>query len=62
MSRGAVVATRFGAIPAHGLDQWMDEHFGPAATPVPEGISDAEQAVLDRTAARRAQHDAVKGR
>jgi hypothetical protein len=40
----------------------MDEHFGPAATPVPEGISDAEQAVLDRTAARRAQHDAVKGR
>ena len=62
MSQGRVVATRFGAIPAHGLDQWMEEYFGPAATPVPEGISDAEQAVLDRTAARRAQHDAVKGR
>jgi hypothetical protein len=62
LSRGEVVATRFGAIPAHGLDQWMAEHFGAADTPVPEGISAAEQEVLDRTAARRAQHDAVKGR
>jgi hypothetical protein len=35
---------------------------GAADTPVPEGISAAEQEVLDRTAARRAQHNAVKGR
>lgn len=62
MRRGEVVAKRFGAVPAHDLDRWMDEHFGPAANPLPEGITEAEQAVLDRTAARRAQHDAVKGR
>lgn len=62
MARGRVVATRFGAVPAHDLDQWMDGFFGPADTPVPEGISAGEQEVLDRTAARRAQHDAVKGR
>lgn len=62
MKAGEVVATRFGAVPAHDLDQWMAEFFGPADAPVPPGISAAEQEVLDRTAARRAQHDAVKGR
>ncbi len=62
LRRGEVVATRFGAVPAHDLDCWIGEHFGPAATPVPEGVTPAEQDVLDRTAARRAQHDAVKGR
>ena len=62
MRRGEVVAKRFGAVPAHDLDRWMDDHFGPADAPVPEGITAAEQEVLDRTAARRAQHDAVKGR
>ena len=62
MERGSVVATRHGAIPAHGLDEWITGSFGPATQPVPEGITTAEQAVLDRTAARRAQHDAVKGR
>jgi hypothetical protein len=62
MQRGQVVATRFGAVPAHDLDRWMDEFFGPSESPVPPGISDGEQEVLDRTAARRAQHDAVKGR
>lgn len=62
MRGGEVVATRFGAVPAHDLDRWMEEFFGPADTPVPPGISAAEQEVLDRTAARRAQHDAVKGR
>lgn len=62
MKGGEVVATRFGAVPAHDLDRWMEEFFGPADTPVPPGISAAEQEVLDRTAARRAQHDAVKGR
>lgn len=62
MRGGDVVAKRFGAVPAHDLDRWMDEHFGPAQHPVPEGITEAEQAVLNRTAARRAQHDAVKGR
>ncbi len=59
---GEVIATRFGAVPAHGLDQWLDPYIGPAANPVPRGITAAEQEVLDRTAARRAQHDAVKGR
>ena len=62
MAKGSVVATRFGAVPAHDLDAWMDEFFGPATSPVPPGISAGEQEVLDRTAARRAQHDAVKGR
>jgi hypothetical protein len=62
MEKGTVVATRHGAIPAHGLDAWIAESFGPAAVPVPEGVTGAEQAVLDRTAGRRAQHDAVKGR
>lgn len=62
MRRGEVVATRFGAVPAHDLDGWMSEHFGPAESPVPEGVTAAEQEVLDRTAARRAQHSAVKGR
>jgi hypothetical protein len=62
LKAGTVVATRHGAIPAHGLDAWIAESFGPAANPVPEGITDAEQEVLDRTAGRRAQHNAVKGR
>lgn len=62
MEKGVVVDTRHGAVPAHGLDDWISQSFGPSTHPVPEGLTDAEQAVLDRTAARRAQHDAVKER
>ena len=62
LEHGRVVATRQGAAPAHELDAWVADAFGPAATPVPSGIADAERAVLDRTAERRAQHAAVKGR
>lgn len=62
LERGRVVASRQGAAPAFDLDAWIAGHFGPATTPVPEGIADGEQSVLDRTADRRAQHAAVKGR
>lgn len=62
LEHGRAVASHQGALPAHDLDAWVAQHFGPAATPVPPGISTAEQAVLDRTADRRAQHAAVKGR
>lgn len=59
---GVVVATRHGSAPASDLDAWISESFGPPGTPVPGGVAPAEQAVLDRTAARRAQHGTVKGR
>ena len=62
LHRGRAVATHHGALPAHDLDAWVAAILGPAASPVPPGVSDAEQAVLDRTAPRRAQHAAVKGR
>ena len=62
LRNGHAVATRQGALPAFQLDAWIAEQFGPAASPVAEGIADAEQSVLDRTAERRAQHAVVKGR
>lgn len=62
LEHGHVVARRQGAAPAHLVDRWIGEHFGPAATPVAEGVTDAEQRVLDRTTGRRAQHLAVKAR
>ncbi|MSO43975.1 MAG: thioredoxin [Thermoleophilia bacterium] len=62
MESGRVVATRQGAAPAADLDAWITEFFGPPVVPVRRGIADGEQAVLDRTAARRAQHGAVRGR
>ena len=62
LQHGHVVARRQGAAPAHDVDGWIARHFGPAATPVAQGITDAEQAVLDRTTDRRAQHLAVKAR
>jgi thioredoxin-like negative regulator of GroEL len=62
LRNGRAVATHQGALPAFQLDAWIAEWFGPAVSPVPRGIADAEQSVLDRTAARRAQHALVKDR
>ena len=62
LARGRVVARRQGAAPAHQVDEWISEHFGQSDTPVVEGLTDAEQHVLDRTSDRRAQHHAVKAR
>ncbi len=61
LRRGEVVASRQGGAPAHLLDAWIAGHLGPAARPVPEGITDAEQEVLAATAGRRVQHGVVKG-
>ncbi len=62
LEHGHVVASRQGSAPAHELDAWVTERFGPPTTEVPIGIANAEQVVLDRTAARRAQHAIVKNR
>ena len=62
LQHGRVVARRQGAAPAHIVDGWIAEHFGPATTPLANGLTAAEQDVLDRTTDRRAQHLAVKAR
>ncbi|GEM_PF-580958 len=62
MVDGHVVATRQGSAPAADLDAWITQTLGGAKSPVPAGVADAERAVLQRTAARRAQHRTVKDR
>lgn len=62
LERGRVVATRQGGAPAHLLDDWLTEHIGPSEHPLPPEVTGGEAAVLEATAARRAQHGAVRER
>ncbi|MDH3226965.1 MAG: hypothetical protein OEM67_07745 [Thermoleophilia bacterium] len=59
---GRTVATRPGAAPSYALDEWLTAVLGPPAAPVGKDLTDAERNILEETAARRAQHSAVKSK
>lgn len=61
LRNGRTIATRPGSAPSYALDEWLAGVLGPAATPVPKELTDAERSILEGTAARRVQHSAVKG-
>jgi hypothetical protein len=62
LRRGRALAQRPGSAPAHVLDGWLTEALGPPEVRLEAAPTDEERAALVEMAARRAQHEAVRGR
>jgi hypothetical protein len=62
LRRGEAVAQRPGSAPAHALDEWLSATLGPPEVTLAAGPTAEERAVLEETAARRAQREAVRAR
>jgi thioredoxin-like negative regulator of GroEL len=59
---GRAVARRAGGGPASAIDAWLAGELGPAERPLSAGPTEAERAAIARTAPRRAQRAAARGR
>lgn len=57
---GEVVATRPGGGPAFRIDRWLEPHLGPAATPIGDRLTEAEEAALDAISGHVQRQRAIK--
>lgn len=62
MRRGRPLAQRPGSAPAHVIDGWLTGVLGPPDVPLDAEPAEEERAALAAVAARRAQHEAARGR
>jgi len=62
LRRGRALAQRPGSAPAHALDDWLTQAFGPPEIRLEAVPTEEERAALVAMAARRAQHEALRGR
>jgi hypothetical protein len=61
LENGRSIAARPGGGPASLIDEWLEEHIGPAEHPLGEGMTAAEREALEAGAGARARQAYVKG-